>query len=79
MEASDLSIKTRTEADEQEFEILIEAARRATWDALHGPTHLRSGSFRPRPQDREVGSRAAARPPEAAQQDDAPDGASRRR
>ena len=56
MEVSGLSTKTRTEADEQEHEILIEAARRATWDALHGPTHLRSGRFRPRPEDPEVGS-----------------------
>jgi hypothetical protein len=24
---------------------LLEAARRATWDAKHGPAHLRSGRF----------------------------------
>ena len=30
-----------------DLEILLEAARRATWDALHGPRHLRSGRFRP--------------------------------
>lgn len=29
--------------------VLLEAARRATWDALHGPRHLRSGRFRPIP------------------------------
>lgn len=28
-------------------EILLEAARRATWDATKGPRHLRSGRFRP--------------------------------
>lgn len=31
------------EADE--LDLLLEAARRATWDAKHGPTHLRSGRF----------------------------------
>jgi hypothetical protein len=25
--------------------VLLEAARRATWDAKHGPAHLRSGRF----------------------------------
>jgi hypothetical protein len=30
-----------------ELEILLEAARRANWDALQGPMHLRSGRFRP--------------------------------
>ena len=79
MEASGLSIKTRTEADEQELEILIEAARRATWDALHGPIHLRSGRFSPRPEDPAVGSGAEAGVPESAQQGDAPGGATRRR
>lgn len=29
------------------LEILLEAARRANWDALHGPRHLRAGRFRP--------------------------------
>jgi len=33
--------------EEQELEYLLEAARRANWDALHGPMHLRSGRFRP--------------------------------
>ena len=33
--------------DDPELEILLEAARRATWDALHGPRHLRSGRFNP--------------------------------
>lgn len=26
-----------------ELDLLLEAARRATWDAIHGPRHLRSG------------------------------------
>jgi hypothetical protein len=30
-----------------EREIWLEVARRANWDALHGPPHLRSGRFRP--------------------------------
>ena len=29
------------------LEVVLEAARRANWDALHGPRHLRSGRFRP--------------------------------
>jgi len=35
-----------------EFEILLEAARRATWDALHGPRHLRTGRFHPQAEVR---------------------------
>ncbi len=31
----------------KELDILREAARRANWDALHSPMHLRSGKFRP--------------------------------
>jgi hypothetical protein len=46
MEDYDLSIEKNTPA-ENELEALLEAARRATWDALHGPVHLRSGRFRP--------------------------------
>jgi hypothetical protein len=30
---------------EQEQELLLEAARRANWDAMHGPPHLRNGRF----------------------------------
>lgn len=30
-----------------DLEILLEVARRANWDALHGPKHLRAGRFRP--------------------------------
>lgn len=36
-----------TKAEAQELEILLEAARRANWDALHGPRHLRSGRYNP--------------------------------
>ncbi|MBM3495715.1 MAG: hypothetical protein FJX72_15530 [Armatimonadetes bacterium] len=42
-----------------ELEVLLEAARRATWDALHGPTHLRSGRFHPREEGSGAGSKAA--------------------
>ena len=31
----------------QDRELLLEAARRANWDALHGPVHLRRGEFDP--------------------------------
>ena len=37
------SPKTPDEA--RDLEILLEAARRANWDALHGPPHLQSGRF----------------------------------
>ena len=33
----------------EERELLLEAARRANWDALHGPEHLRRGEFNPSP------------------------------
>ena len=32
------------------LEVLLEVARRANWDALHGPVHLRNGRFRPDPE-----------------------------
>lgn len=37
-----------TSPDDPQFklEVLLKAARRATWDALHGPEHLRAGRFR---------------------------------
>ena len=31
----------------EDRELLLEAARRANWDALHGPMHLRRGEFDP--------------------------------
>lgn len=33
--------------DKELLEILLEAARRANWDAQHGPRHLRTGRFTP--------------------------------
>ena len=33
---------------EPSVDVLNEVARRATWDALHGPPHLRAGRFEPR-------------------------------
>jgi hypothetical protein len=62
-----LSNNTTSSADELELGIMLEAARRATWDALHGPRYLRSGRFRPAPDD-------AERVDEAAQQAAAADG-----
>ena len=41
-----------TRPNDPELEILLEAARRANWDALHGPRHLRSGRFNPGDEDR---------------------------
>ena len=40
-----------TDEDEhrKKLEMLLEAARRANWDALHGPRHLRSGRYHPAP------------------------------
>lgn len=29
----------------EDLELVLEAARRANWDAQHGPVHLRSGRF----------------------------------
>ena len=37
-----------------ELEILLEAARRANWDALHGPVHLRTGRFQPVDEDEDI-------------------------
>jgi hypothetical protein len=36
-----------TGGDPAETELMLEAARRAEWDATHGPPHLRSGRFNP--------------------------------
>ena len=46
IEDSALSTTTKVPDTERKLEIMLEAARRATWDALHGPKHLRSGRFR---------------------------------
>ncbi len=42
-----LSSITKKHDTNPKLEALLEAARRATWDALHGPEHLRSGRFHP--------------------------------
>ncbi len=34
-----------TNSPERVLELLQEAARRANWDAQHGPVHLRTGRF----------------------------------
>lgn len=60
----------------KKIEILLEAARRANWDALHGPRHLRSGRFRPTAEDLAFDREDVAR---AAQPGVAADGAKRRR
>jgi hypothetical protein len=60
-----LLILASTDEDEhrKKLEMLLEAARRANWDALHGPRHLRSGRYHPTPDelvgDREDVARAA--------------------
>lgn len=41
---SESSASTQAPEDD-ELGLLLEAARRATWDATHGPNHLRSGRF----------------------------------
>jgi hypothetical protein len=42
--ASDSLPSTQT-PEVDELTLLLEAARRANWDAMHGPRHLRSGRF----------------------------------
>jgi hypothetical protein len=34
-----------TDSKDPELELLLEAARRANWNALHGPRYMRSGRF----------------------------------
>ncbi|MEM9021627.1 MAG: hypothetical protein AAGC44_13775 [Planctomycetota bacterium] len=38
-------------ANNPKLKALLEAARQATDDALHGPPHLRSGRYNPTPDD----------------------------
>jgi hypothetical protein len=40
-------MNTRNNSHAEKIELLLEAARRANWDALHGPMHLRTGRFHP--------------------------------
>ena len=42
---SDLPSDGATADDHEMLELVLEAARRANWDALHGPRHLRSGRY----------------------------------
>ncbi len=42
---SNLPSDAATPDDEQMLELVLEAARRANWDALHGPEHLRAGRY----------------------------------
>lgn len=74
MEGFALASTKRDERCSPKLEMLLEAARRASWDALRGPVHLRAGRFHPT-------SREQARPAAegATQQGAAVDGASRRR
>lgn len=46
-EAYDLDSTTNDDQLAPKLEALLEAARRANWDALRGPMHLRSGRYRP--------------------------------
>ncbi len=42
---SDLPNDAATPEDTQMLELVLEAARRANWDALNGPEHLRAGRY----------------------------------
>jgi len=57
----------RSEQSASKLEILLEAARRATWDALKGPRHLQAGRFRSQQvlsgSDRETSESAGAAQP----------------
>jgi hypothetical protein len=41
-----LASTRKNERTSPKRDVLVEAARRAAWDALHGPSHLRAGRFR---------------------------------
>jgi hypothetical protein len=55
-------------SEEEELEILLEAARRANWDALKGPRHLRTGRFRPEIESASPSETDEARDGEATRQ-----------
>lgn len=61
MKDSALATDPRDDAPASELEIFLEAARRANWDALKGPRHLRTGRYRPQademPKEGEAGVR----------------------
>lgn len=44
----DYDSPTTEDVSDAQLDVLLEAARRANWDAQHGPAHLRSGRFEPR-------------------------------
>lgn len=68
MEGYNLSIDNQETKRAGKLEILEEVARRATWDALYGPRHLRSGCFTPSAQpqnksiDKENGNNSTKQP-----------------
>ena len=72
IEDCDLATTIKPELGDSEVEIMLEAARRATWDALYGPKHLRSGRCDPG-EEGGLGNDEAARLDAAAdeQRDDA--------
>ena len=74
MKDSALANTTIDDPSSPKLEVLLEAARRANWDALHGPLHLRAGRFRSVP-----GGHGREDAVGAAQQDVAADSASRHR
>lgn len=43
--ASNSSNGDKTHEEREALELVLEAARRANWDALHGPVYLRSGRY----------------------------------
>ena len=43
--ASNFSNGDTTPEEREALELVLEAARRANWDALHGPAYLRSGRY----------------------------------
>ena len=42
---SDWSNDDATPEEHEALEVILEAARRANWDAVHGPAYLRSGRY----------------------------------
>ena len=59
IEDFDLTTTPASDQRDPDLELLLEAARRATWDALHGPRHLRSGRFHPVEDDSRESGEAA--------------------
>lgn len=59
----DLTSTPAKDRRDPDLELLLEAARRANWDALHGPRYLRSGRFRPVADDLHESDGAAQQSP----------------